>query len=113
MNIVRRLLNEHTAKKLTAARGEALFLTLLRRGRPGGLDVTRQDAEGAAALMWLLASHKRRAEITIVKNRKNLTLMFKDDLNRTFSPGVVAGLDRAGITALPEEDLHGPDDAQP
>lgn len=81
----------------------ALYATLRERGRPGGLDVTRQDAEGAAALMYLL---EHRNDVTVVKNTKNLTLMFKIDLERTFTPGVAAAMGRAGgVIALPGEDL--------
>lgn len=80
----------------------ALLETLKRHGRPGGLDVSRQDPEGAAALMYLL---ERNPEVTVVKNKSNLTLMFKVDVDRVFTPGVAEAMTRGGMTAIPGEDL--------
>lgn len=80
----------------------ALLDTLKKRGRPGGVDVTRQDPENAAALMYLLEHNQ---EVTVVKNRKNLTLMFKSDVDRVFTPDLHRTMDARGILALPGEDL--------
>ena len=84
------------------AAANALYQTLLQHGRPGGIDVSRQDAEGVAALMHLL---KHRNDVTVVKNKQNLMLMFKIDLERTFTPGVAEAMSRGGVLANPGEDL--------
>lgn len=86
----------------TRAAAKALYQTLLTHGRPGGIDVTRRDAEGAAALMHLL---RHRPDVTVVKNKQNLTLMLKEDLERTFSPGVAKSLVDSRTLATPTEDL--------
>lgn len=64
--------------------------------------MSRQDHEGAAALMYLLAHNN---DITVVKNTKNLMLMFKADVDRTFTPGIAAAIGRSGALANPGEDL--------
>jgi hypothetical protein len=98
MNPIRALHDFSRKRKLAAA----LLDTLTKRGRPGGLDVTRQDPESAAALMYLLAHNN---DVTVVKNKKNLTLMFKSDVDRIFTPDLARTMDRAGLLALPGEDL--------
>jgi hypothetical protein len=94
-----RALRDWSQKKKLAA---AMYDTLRRRGRPGGLDVSKQDAEHAAALMYLL---EQRTDVTVVKNKTNLTLMFKEDVTRVFGAATHAIFDRSGITATPGEDL--------
>lgn len=75
---------------------------LTRRGRPGGIDVDRLDGDNAMALQWLL---KHNPHLTVVKNKTRLTLMFKDDVHKTFGGGAVEVFERYGIAANPGEDL--------
>lgn len=93
-----RALHDYSRKRKLAA---ALYANLTR-ARPGGIDVTRQDSEGVAALMHLIQT---RNDVKVVKNKHNLTLMFTADVERTFHSGVAAALDRSGTLALPNEDL--------
>ncbi len=86
----------------TRAAANALYETLLKHGRHGGLDVTRQDAEGVAALMHLL---KHRNDVTVVKNKQNLTLVLRADLDLTFTPGVTAAMGKGRILSTPTDDL--------
>jgi hypothetical protein len=76
---------------------------LIKRGRPGGLDVSRLDAIDAAAVMWLQQHDPR---LTVVKNRTRLTLMFKEDVDRAFGDAMARTMAREGVTSNPGEELH-------
>lgn len=83
----------------------AFYDRLVRYGRPGGIDVSRQDELEAAALMHLL---KHKHDVTVVRLGSRLTLMMKADVDRTFTPGVAQAMARSGVLANPGEDLiHG------
>jgi hypothetical protein len=88
-----------------------LLDTLRRKGRPGGVDVSRSDPEFAAALMWLLLNNN---EVTVVKNRDRATLMYKADVDAVFTPGVHAAMARGSVIVRPGEDLFDerPDEAE-
>lgn len=88
-------------KKLIAA-GEQIYLSLRRHGRPGGLDVSRTDVDGAAALTLLL---ERRPELTVVKNKANLMLMFREDVDRIFTPQLANEMAKARVLSYSGEDL--------
>lgn len=98
MNPLRALADYSRKRKL----GIAMYENLRRYGRPGGVDVSRLDVEGVAALMWLL---ENRRDITVVKNRTNVTLMFHEDVDRTFTPDVAAAMYRGSIIGNRGEDL--------
>lgn len=95
-----RMLRDYSRKRQVA---HALYETLKRKGRPGGIDVSKQDPEFAAAIMHLVST--RPHEVTVVKNKARLTLMFTEDVHRTFTPAMAEVFDRNGITAKPGEDL--------
>lgn len=84
------------------AQGETLYDTLRRRYRPGGLDMPRSDGDLAAALTKLL---ERRPELTVVKNKTNLTLMFREDVDRIFTPNMAGEMAKARVLAFSGEDL--------
>jgi hypothetical protein len=77
-----------------------MYQALATGARPGGIDVTRLDEEGVAALMLLLQKHQ---DITVVKSRSSLTLMLKADAERIF--GAVYGTLRGDVLASPTDDL--------
>lgn len=76
---------------------------LLKRGRPGGIDIERyRDEEGVAALMYLIQHDE---SVTVVKSKKKLMLMVKADADTVFSPGMTNLMYRNGVIASPTEDL--------
>lgn len=75
----------------------------VRRARPGGVDVSREDPELAAAVMYLLKHHSET--YIVVKQKKNRTLAFKADMRPSLSTSLYTAMDDAGLIAKPGEDL--------
>jgi hypothetical protein len=86
---------------------KAMYDNLARRGRPGGVDVSRLNEEDVAALMYLL--DRKKSEVTVVKNRRRLTLMFISDVDVSFSREIVGAMYRGRIIASPTDDLFAQD----
>lgn len=101
-----RALHDWSRKKKVA---QELLTTLTRRGRPGGIDVSRADPEFAAALMYLL---EKRPDLTVVKNKTRATLMFKADVDTNFGPDTTRAMARGGVLTHRGEDIYvGSDEA--
>lgn len=79
-----------------------LFVAL-QRARPGGVDVPRNDPELAAGLMALLKDKRYGHLLTVVKNKKNLTLAFKEDVDPTLQSSL--GALAKDVTVRPGEDV--------
>lgn len=90
----------------------ATILHVLDQRRPGGVDIARySDPEGVAALMHLIGT---RRDLTVVKNKKQATLMYREDVDASFSPEIARSMNRGHLLAYPNEDLfpHEGEDAQ-
>lgn len=88
----------------TGAAAEQL-LKAVQRSRPGGVDVSRQDPEMAAAVMRLLAHKKWGPMLKVARFKHNLTLGFAEDFNAATTPTLMSNMEAAGIFARPNEDL--------
>jgi hypothetical protein len=75
----------------------------LKKARPGGIDIPKDDPEMAASLMKLLEDKKYGPHLTVVKNAKNLTLAFKADVDPTLASSL--GALAHTMVAKPKEDL--------
>jgi hypothetical protein len=94
-------------RDFSRARGHANALyEQVRRSRPHGVDVSRQDPEFCAGLMLLLKKHP--TTLKVVKNDQRLTLHFTSDLDAVFSVAERSGARFHEVIAHPDEDLvHG------
>jgi hypothetical protein len=86
----------------TGAAAEQLLASVVR-ARPGGVDVSRQDPEMAAAVMVAL---KRYPNLKVARFKHNLTLGFTEDFNSAVTPALLSNMEAAGIFAKPNEDLN-------
>ena len=89
----------------TGAAAEQLLASVVR-ARPGGVDVSRQDLEMAAAVMRLLSHKKWGPLLKVARFKHNLTLGFADDFNSAVTPALLSNMEAAGIFAKPNEDLN-------
>lgn len=84
---------KEAAKQLAAA---------VQRARPGGVDVSREDPEMAAAVMHLTSKHP---EYVVVRFKQSRMLCLRSDLRPSISTPLFNAMDDAGLIAKPGEDL--------
>ncbi len=75
----------------------------VKRARPGGVDVTREDGEMAAGVMYLLKHQPQK--YTVVKFKNTRMLCLTTDLSGSITPDLHNALDRGRAIARPGEDL--------
>jgi len=75
----------------------AELLSAVQKSRPGGVDVSRQDPEMAAAVMALLGHKKWGPLLRVARFKNNLTLGFAEDFQANTTPTLLAGMEAAGV----------------
>ena len=90
------------SKTAQAARELYAAVTYAHKQHKCGIDVPNNDPEMAVAVMKMMAKHP---ELIIVKNKKNLTVAFREDFAPTVSADLHETMKKDGFIATPGEDL--------